>query len=278
MIPPAAVAMTRTGWRDGQASPGQRVLPEEVPVAFTYNRVTYAVMLASPVDLADFAIGFSLTEGVIANPAEIEELEIVEREQGIELRMSLAADRETAFHARRRHLTGASGCGLCGIESLAEAVRTPPLVPDGLCFSPEQIAAAMAALPAAQTLNRATHAVHAAAFWTQVAGLVACAEDVGRHNALDKLAGGLRRRGVDPALGVLLLSSRVSVEMIQKCAMIGIPVLVAISSPTALAVRMAEAAGITLIGVARDDGFEIFAHAERIRTASPHLQGMRNVA
>ncbi len=278
MIPPPSVTLPRTAWRDGHAAPGERALAEEVPVAFTYNRATYAVMLASPSDLADFAIGFSLTEGVISNPSEIEELEIVEQPQGIELRMSLAPDRDTALHARRRHLTGASGCGLCGIESLAEAIRPPPAVPPGRAFTHGQIAAAIAALPGAQPLNRATRAVHAAAFWTAADGLLACAEDVGRHNALDKLAGALARNGADPAAGILLLSSRVSVEMIQKCAMIGIPVLAAISSPTALAVRMAEAAGITLIGVARDDGFEIFSHPGRADAAALAHPDLRHVA
>ncbi len=278
MIPPPRVTLPRIAWRDGHAAAGERVLAEEVPVAFTYNRVTYAVMLASPSDLADFAVGFSLTEGVIANPSEIEELEIVEQPQGIELRMTLAPDRETALHARRRHLAGASGCGLCGIESLAEATRAPPQVPQGRAFTHGQIAAAMAVLPDAQMLNRVTRAVHAAAFWTAADGLIACAEDVGRHNALDKLAGALARRGADPAAGILLLSSRVSIELIQKCAVIGIPLLAAISSPTALAVRMAGAAGITLIGVARDDGFEIFSHPGRILVAPKLHEGQRHVA
>lgn len=273
MIPPPSRTVRCTAWRHGRAAPAERDLPEEVPVAFTYNRMSYAVMLASPTDLADFAVGFSLTERVIAHPAEIEELEIVGQEQGIELRMMLASEREAEFVARRRHFTGATGCGLCGIESLAEALRTPPAVPPGRRFTGGQIAAAMAGLPAAQPLNRATRAVHAAAFWTEADGLVASAEDVGRHNALDKLAGALSRLRADPARGVLLLSSRVSIEMIQKCAVIGIPVLAAISSPTALAVRMAEQAGITLIGVAREDGFEIFTHADRIRPAR-----MRDVA
>ncbi len=278
MIPTPSVPVRRTAWRDGRPSAGERVLPEEVPVAFTYGRTTYAVMLASPADLVDFAVGFSLTEGVVSSPAEIEELEIVEQEQGIELRMSLLPEREAALTARRRHLAGVSGCGLCGIESLAEAVRTPPPVPRGNFFNSDQIAAAIAELPAAQPMNRATYAVHAAAFWTATDRLVACAEDVGRHNALDKLTGAMARMGADPGAGILLLSSRVSVEMVQKCAMTGIPVLVAVSSPTALAVRVAEMAGITLIGIARDDGYEVFTDPGRIRPVDPLEEKVRHVA
>ena len=277
MIPPAA-AVFRTANHGDHAGRGERMLPEEVPVAFTYNRMTYAVMLASPTDLEDFAIGFSLTEGVIGDAGEVEELEVVGLDQGIELRMSLPPDREGAYIARRRHLAGATGCGLCGIESLEAALRPPPRVGRGGSFTDHQIAAAMASLPDAQPLNRATHAVHAAAFWTVTDGLVACAEDVGRHNALDKLIGALARRRVNPATGLLLLSSRVSVELIQKCAVAGIPVLAAISSPTGLAVRMADAAGITLIGIARKDGFEVFTHPDRIRSTPELPETARHVA
>ena len=263
-LPPASIATRRIAWRNGLAIPGERMLPEEVAVALTYNRDTYAVMLASPIDLDDFAIGFSLTEGIIRDAGEIDELEIVPLETGIELRMSLAPDLALALATRRRRLAGATGCGLCGIESLAEATRRLPTVTAARKFTPQDVAAAMASLPAAQALNRTTHAVHAAGFWIPENGLAALREDVGRHNALDKLAGALARSNVAPSEGMLLLSSRVSIELIQKAAMIGIGVLAAISSPTALAVRQAEKAGITLIGVARSDGFEVFTHADRI--------------
>ena len=178
--------------------------------------------------------------------------------------MWLAPERADRMTLRQRRLAGPSGCGLCGLESLADAVRTLPRVTAAASFDAAAIHTAMAALPAAQKLNQQTHAVHAAAFWHPQRGLVALREDVGRHNALDKLAGALARDGVAVAEGLLLLSSRISVEMVQKAAMLGAPVVVAVSAPTALAVRTGEEAGMTLVGIARADGFEVFTHPERI--------------
>jgi len=256
--------VARTAWRADNFSDGDRCIPEETAIAFTYDGTSYAVMMATPQDLEDFAYGFSLTEGIVASIDEIGHLQIVETEVGIELRMWLAEPRRAAFGERRRLLAGPTGCGLCGIESLAEAVRPPPIVPDGQLFTPRDIMRAIESLPRSQTINGETHAVHAAAFWEPAPGLIASREDVGRHNALDKLGGALalaRRAG---GAGMVLLTSRVSVEMVQKTAVIGVPVIVAISAPTALAVRTAEAAGITLVAIARDDGFEIFTHPRRI--------------
>lgn len=265
MVPPPVQTVTRIVWRDNHASEGGRTIPEETPIALTYNRATHAVMLATPADLEDFAIGFSLSEGIVRHAADIGELEIVTVADGVELRMSLAGDLLDALTTRQRRLAGPSGCGLCGLDSLASAIRPAPIVPVGCSFSPEMVQAAMASMPVAQRLNQQTRAVHAAAFWTPAQGLLELREDVGRHNALDKLAGALARNRVSAASGLLLLSSRVSVEMVQKAATLGAPAIVAVSAPTALAVRVAEAAGITLIGIARQDGFEIFTHAQRIK-------------
>jgi len=259
-----AVRVPRTAWRGDGAQDGERVVPRETPVALTYNRATHAVMLASPADLEDFAYGFSLSEGIIDQPGDILALDIVEVPDGIECRMDLAANRLDALTRRQRRLAGPSGCGLCGLDSLAAAIRPAPAVPSERSFTPAMIQDAMRAMPAAQTLNAATRAVHAAAFWTPERGLVALREDVGRHNALDKLSGALVRAGVVVSEGLVLLSSRISVEMVQKAAILGAPVIVAISAPTSLAIDVAKGAGMTLIGIARSDGFEVFSNLDRI--------------
>jgi FdhD protein len=259
-------------WRQQGATDGKRIIPEETAVAFTYEGGSYAVMMATPQNLEDFALGFSLTEGLVASPADIRQLDVVEHDAGIELRMWLAEPRAAALSERRRHLAGPTGCGLCGIESLDEAVRPAQRVREGGVFTPAEIMRALEALAPRQELNRQTRAVHAAAFWRPDAGLVAVREDVGRHNALDKLAGALFRDRVPGHNGIVLLTSRVSVEMVQKTAAVGAPLIVAVSAPTALAVRTAEAAGITLVGVARSDGFEVFTHPRRIKQMSKEAE------
>jgi FdhD protein len=255
-------------WRDGRLSRGARSIPEETAIALSYNGGTYAVMMGTPQDLADFAVGFSLSEGIVQTPEDIQSLEIVDLGDGIELRMWLAQTNADRLNERRRHIAGPTGCGICGIESIAEAVRPAAIVGRGSNFSSREVMAAIQSLPALQSINIETRAVHAAAFWTPAKGIVALREDVGRHNALDKLAGALAQAIVPAGDGMVLLTSRVSVEMVQKTAAMGAPVMVAVSAPTALAVRMAEVAGITLAAVARSDGFEIFTHPARITSAS----------
>jgi FdhD protein len=260
---------SETVWRsfvgpDG-AREGTRTIPEETGIALTYDGSTYAVMMATPGDLEDFAVGFSLTEGIVGSPAEIEEFDIVEEENGIDLRMRLAAPPAKLLAARRRYLAGPVGCGLCGVDSLDDAMRVVPRVVATGAISADTIFAALRTIGPAQVLNRETRAVHAAVYFTEADGLVALREDVGRHNALDKLAGALARSGIVPTRGVVVVTSRLSVELVQKAAMIGAPILVAVSSPTALAVRTAEDSDITVVAVARRDGFEIFTRADRIR-------------
>ncbi|HLJ01737.1 MAG TPA: formate dehydrogenase accessory sulfurtransferase FdhD [Bradyrhizobium sp.] len=257
----------RLAWRDSRLSEGARAIPEESALALTYNGGTYAVMMGTPQNLGDFAIGFSLSEGIVQSPEEISSLEIVELGEGIELRMWLKDEKAARLSERRRHIAGPTGCGICGIDSIAEALRPASVVAEGPHFQPRDIMTAVQSLAPLQTINVETRAVHAAAFWLPERGIVALREDVGRHNALDKLAGALAQAKVSAREGIVLLTSRVSVEMVQKTAAMGAPVMVAVSAPTALAVKMADAAGITLIAVARSDGFEIFTHPERIISA-----------
>jgi FdhD protein len=262
-FPVSSAPMPRLAWRGGRFAAGTRILPEETPVAITYNRVSHAVMMATPEDLHDFAIGFSLNERIVAEASEILELEVLAAPHAaVELRLWIAEARMEALDHRRRNLTGAMGCGLCGLDSLEEATRPPPAVPRGLQLSAEAVAIACAALAPAQALSRRTRAVHAAGYWSPDAGMIAVREDVGRHNALDKLAGALVGRGASG--GILVMSSRISIELIQKAAVMGVQILAAVSAPTLLAVREAEAIGMTLVGVARDDGFEVFTHGDRI--------------
>jgi FdhD protein len=262
-VPRSAQRVARQAWRNGAASLGERTLAEEVPVAVSYDGATHAVLMATPDDLEDFAVGFSYTEAVITGPGEIAELNIVSVAAGIVLGMWLNGDRSDAFAARRRRFVGPAGCGMCGLESLAEANRAIPMARCAPRVSRQDIVKTVAALPLGQQLNLQTRAVHAAAFWESDRGLV-LREDVGRHNALDKLAGALLRSDRSPAQGIIVLSSRISIELVQKAAMMGAAIIVGVSAPTALAVRTADATGLTLVGIARDDGFEVFTHPERI--------------
>ncbi|HEY3639327.1 MAG TPA: formate dehydrogenase accessory sulfurtransferase FdhD [Rhizomicrobium sp.] len=265
---PQAIRVRRKLVTPDQATGGVRDIPEETAIAFTYGSATFAVMMATPDDVEDFALGFSLTEGIVENPSEISDIEVVWQEQGIEARMTLARARDDQLLSRRRRLAGPAGCGLCGIESLEAATLPARKISARLEISPATIFEALRELRRGQQLNEATHAVHAAGFWSITENrLVALREDVGRHNALDKLAGALARADIGAASGFIVLSSRLSIELVQKAAMIGCPVLVAVSAPTNFALRAAETAGMTLIAVAREDSFEIFTHPQRVPTA-----------
>lgn len=262
--PPSVIrSLPRSLWTADGEHAGERLLPEETPVALVHDASTTAVMMATPSDLEDFAVGFTLTEGLVGAVSEIRGVEIVDTELGVEARVWLAPGAGAALSERRRRMVGPTGCGLCGLDSLAQAVRAPARVGDEIRVTPQDIRDALASLEPAQALGAATRGVHAAGWWTAADGLVALREDVGRHNALDKLVGARARDGIGRA-GVLLLTSRMSVEMVEKAAVLGAEIVVAISVPTALAVRTAEAAGLTLIAVARDDSFEVFTHPRRL--------------
>ncbi len=249
----------------GLVSSSSRLVPEEVPIAFSYGGSTHAVMMATPDDLEDFAVGFSLAEGIIARAGDVVSVEAIEAGEGIDVQVMLKDMAAEALTARRRRMAGPVGCGLCGIESIEQASRAVrPVGSDDVRLSAREIADAMTLLGAAQALNRQTRAVHAAGFYSPHEGLVAIREDVGRHNALDKLVGAVLLGGWDASLGAVVVTSRLSVEMVQKTAALGAPVLIAISAPTALAIRTAAQAGITLIGIARDEDFEIFTRPDRV--------------
>lgn len=242
----------------------EREIAEECPVALVYDGTTVAVLMATPADLTDLALGFSLTEGLIEDIGEVEDCSVVPGGDGIELRTWLRPNAGRRLKERRRHLVGPTGCGLCGIESLREANRIARPVQRQLSLTAGQIGLAVDALAASQVLGRATRATHAAGFLQPGSGDMIVREDVGRHNALDKLAGALAVNGVPGRAGAVILTSRISVEMVQKTAAIGAGFIIAISAPTALAIRTAEADGITLVGIARGGEYEVFSHLDGI--------------
>jgi FdhD protein len=252
----------------GGARHEQRGVIHEMPVAFVYDGGTEAVMMATPHNLEDFAVGFSLNERIITELAQITSLETVDIKRGVEIRMHLALERREAVVGRRRMRAGPAGCGLCGIESLAEALPALPRVVSSLHVTSGDIVAATQSLETLQVLNRETGAAHAAALYRPNQGVTDIREDVGRHNALDKLSGGLARKGQDARGAVVLMTSRLSVELVQKAVMMGAEVLAGISAPTSLAIEEAASAGLTLVGLVRRDGLVVYTHAERISGAA----------
>jgi len=260
--PSACMAVARV--RAGVASSAQDELAEEVPVALEYNGISHAVMLATPADLEEFALGFSLSEGLLASSAEFHGVEIEMGAAGITAHIEIAAGAFMRLKERRRSLAGRTGCGLCGVDSLAQVVRPLPYLAPIQGLTGTAIRRAVAQARAQQPLNRLTGATHAA-LWCGRDGMPRAAfEDVGRHNALDKLIGGLHLQGADLADGICLITSRASVEMVQKAATVGIAAMVAISAPTALAVRTALGCGLTLVAFARGDDFTAYAHGANI--------------
>jgi FdhD protein len=237
------------------------MVADEVPVALVYNGLSHAVMMASPTDLEAFALGFSLSEGILETPDELLDLSVTRSPAGNEIDLRITARRFAGLKDRRRSLAGRTGCGLCGVETLAQALSPVPPIRSDLMVDSTAIDRALAALAPLQNLNRAAGAVHAAA-WADPSGtILALAEDVGRHNALDKLIG-LLARGRPP--GFLVLTSRCSYELVAKAAMLDMPILVAISAPTGLALDLAERVGLTVVALARPDSMNIYTHPRRI--------------
>jgi FdhD protein len=251
-------------WRDGRVSNVEGRVAEEVPVAFEFNRMSYAVMLATPADLDDFALGFSLTEGIVDSPEDFHNIEIVPESQGIILRLTVARHCFNRLREQRRNLAGRTGCGLCGAENLEQVVRQQARVDSRARFSVNTLQSGFELLKHSQPLMQATGASHAAGWLDADGNLVSVREDVGRHNALDKLFGALVREGIDVSRGAALITSRASYEMVQKAASLGVGVLAAISAPTGLAIRLAQSSSLTLAGFVRADRLTVYAGGERI--------------
>ena len=251
-------------WDEGTESERLETIAEETPVALVYNGIPHAVMMATPQDLEDFVLGFSLTEELIASPADLQRVECVRYSQGIEIQALVAPEREAEIAARSRRLTGRTGCGICGADSVASVLKTLHPVASAATIRESAVREAMSGLAGHQTLNAAAGAVHAAG-WANLDGVVELVrEDVGRHNALDKLIGALLRRGTDPASGFVLVTSRASFEMVQKTTRFGSALMAAVSGPTGLAARIAQQAGLTLVGFARGARLTVYTHPERL--------------
>lgn len=253
-------------WRRGTLTRERDLVAEEMPVALAYHGVPHVVMLATPADLEDYAVGFTLSEGLVAHADEIRGVEVVRGEESAEVRITVAWERFSALLDRRRNLTGRSGCGLCGQETVEQAVRAVKPVGPGPRLSAAELHDAITQLAGLQPLNARTGSVHAAAWVVPGQGIQVVREDVGRHNALDKTIGALVRSGLDPASGAILLTSRASFEMVQKSAAVGVAFVAAFSAPTAFAVRLAERAGLTLVAFAREHQHVVYAHPWRLES------------
>jgi len=266
--PPAgAVARRVHRCRGAIGSDTEDAIAAEVPVALAYNGEPFAVMMATPGDIDDLALGFSLSEGIVDRAGEFAIDRIEESVDGIAVAMTIAKAGAQALVVRRRNLQGRSGCGICGTASVEAALRTPPAIASDASFDVDALARALRGLQTRQPLNAATGATHAAA-WADASGEVSLVrEDVGRHNALDKLIGAMAKADIDPRSGFAVVTSRASYEMAMKAAQAGFPLLAAISAPTALAIALADSAGLALVGFLRDDGHAVYTHPHRLRAA-----------
>lgn len=254
---------------DAVARADTRDLAVEMPVNLVYGSVPYAVMMTTPADLVDFAYGFSLTEGIVAEADEIRGVTVEDGEGGLRLLVDLAPGRLREHLARKRAISGRTGCGVCGIDDLAALPMAETKATAAVVVGITAVERALAALGDAQVLNRRTRAVHAAAWAGLDGSLVAVREDVGRHNGLDKLIGALMRDRIDPANGFVVITSRCSFEMVEKAASLGASIVVAISAPTSLAIDRARRHGITLCAIARSDTLTVFTGRERLILAEP---------
>ena len=260
----AARAVPVTGVRSRRFFEGTDWVAEEIPVALEYNGVSHAVMLASPSDLEDFAYGFSLTEGIVDEVSQIRDLELTSSPQGITVQLDIASSCFARLKDRRRSLAGRTGCGLCGTDSLAQAVRLPAPLGGDARFAASSVTRALAGLRDKQLLLSITGATHAAAWCHADGEILLLREDVGRHNALDKLVGALQRGKFAAGEGFIVVTSRASYEMVHKTAVAGVALLAAVSGVTGLAVDVASDAGVALLGFARGDDLSVYCHAERI--------------
>ena len=256
-------------WRGHLHDQRQDYIAEEVPISLVYNGVPHVVMLATPTNLEEFALGFSITEGIIKTSLELLSVRVYNRSNGIEVQLKIPEQRFQCLSDKGRNLTGRTGCGLCGASTLKQAIRQPNEVKGDLSVSAAELQSALNGIKQHQKLNQLTGAVHAAAWAVPGLGIVDLREDVGRHNALDKLIGFLLRTGKDLSAGFVIVTSRASYEMVQKTAWIGITLLAAISAPTGLAIRLANETGLTLIGFARDNQHVIYTHPHRLTHNNP---------
>lgn len=263
---PAPVVSVRVErWQSGAVESASDEVADERPIALKYLGVPHVVMLATPSDLEDLAVGFTLSEALVASADEIRAVEVRAVNEALEVEIAITAERFAALLTRHRNLTGRTGCGMCGAETLADAIREPPALAGALTLSATELHAALADLSSGQRLNARTGSVHAAAWVLPGKGVQLVREDVGRHNALDKLIGALVRSKADLGRGYVIVTSRASYEIVQKAATVGIAAVVAVSAPTAFAIRSAEEFGITLIGFARPERHVVYAHGERLR-------------